>query len=72
MRTFVPAAIVAMVVVSAACAAGRSAGYAAELEGCLQASPNCNQYVHCRKSVAEKYGRPFDGGCAVHDAGGNQ
>ena len=31
--------------------------------------PNCNQYVHCRKSVAEKYGRPFDGGCAVHDAG---
>lgn len=71
MRTFVPAAVVAAVVVSASCAAGRSAGYAAELEACLQAAPNCNQYVYCRKAVAEKYGRPFDGGC-VADAGGDQ
>lgn len=60
--------LVAAAIVGLACAAGRSAGYAAELEGCLQASPNCTQYVHCRKSVAERYSRPFDGGCAV-DAG---
>lgn len=58
----------ALTIVCIACAAGRSAGYAAELEGCLQASPNCGQYVHCRKSVAAKYSRPFDGGCAS-DAG---
>jgi hypothetical protein len=60
--------LVASAIVVAACAAGRSAGYAAELEGCLQASPNCGQYVHCRKAVAERYSRPFDGGC-VSDAG---
>lgn len=62
--------VVAAGVVLAACAAGRSAGYAAELEACLQASPNCSQYVHCRKAVAEKYSRPFDGGCeSPKDAG---
>lgn len=60
--------LVAAAVVGLACAAGRSAGYAAELETCLQVSPNCTQYVHCRKAVASNYGRPFDGGCAV-DAG---
>lgn len=59
------AVLIALAIVATACAAGRAAGYAAELEGCLQASPNCSQYVHCRKSVAERYSRPFDGGCAV-------
>lgn len=61
--------VVAVSVVLVACAAGRSAGYAAELESCLQASPNCTQYVHCRKQVAANYGRVFDGGCSVKDAG---
>ena len=41
----------------------RDADYAAELEVCLQATSTCEQYVACRKGVAEKYGRPFDGSC---------
>lgn len=45
------------------------AQYAAELEGCLQASPTCEVYVACRKAVAKKYGRTFEATCTAKDAG---
>ena len=53
----------------AACAAQKPAQYAAELEGCLQTSRDCTHYVDCRKAVAEKYGRMYDGVCLIADAG---
>ena len=56
--------LVAAAVVSIACAAGRSAGYGAELELCREVSNDCPRYVACRKSVAKKYSRPFSGHCA--------
>jgi hypothetical protein len=57
-----------MILASVVCAMGcdmlhKDAMYNGELETCYQLSRSCEQYVACRKAVAEKYGRAFDGSC---------
>lgn len=41
----------------------RAANYAYELDRCEAENSTCEGYVRCRKRVAEKYGRRYNGKC---------
>lgn len=41
----------------------RAANYALELERCELETSTCKGYVACRKRVAERFGRRYNGRC---------
>ena len=41
----------------------RAANYALELDACERDNATCEGYVRCRKRVAERYGRRYNGRC---------
>jgi len=57
------AVLVALLLTSGCDMLRKDAMYESELESCYQFSKTCEQYVACRKTVADKYGRAFDGTC---------